>query len=61
MNKNITTFEQHLTNQYGELGATKREEFEIQSLTFRIGELIKEQRKQADMTQEELALKAGTK
>ena len=61
MNKNITTFEQHLTKQYGALGTEKREEFEMQSLTFRIGELIKEQRKQADMTQEELALKAGTK
>jgi HTH-type transcriptional regulator/antitoxin HipB len=58
---NITTFEEHLNKQYGDLGTPEREVFEMQSLTFRIGELIKEQRKKADLTQEELALRAGTK
>ena len=58
---NITTFEEHLNKQYGDLGTPEREVFEMQSLTFRIGELIKEQRKRADFTQEELALRAGTK
>ena len=58
---NITTFEEHLNKQYGNLGTPEREVFEMQSLTFRIGELIKEQRKKADLTQEELALRAGTK
>ncbi len=58
---NITTFEEHLNKQYGNLGTPEREVFEMQSLTFRIGELIKEQRKRADLTQEELALRAGTK
>ncbi len=58
---NITTFEEHLNKQYGDLGTPEREVFEMQSLTFRIGELIKEQRKRADLTQEELALRAGTK
>ena len=59
--KNTTTFEEHLTKKYGALGTPKREEFDMQSLAFRIGEIIKEQRKQADLTQEELALRAGTK
>jgi HTH-type transcriptional regulator / antitoxin HipB len=58
---NITTFEEHLNKQYGDFGTPEREVFEMQSLTFRIGELIKEQRKKADLTQEELALRAGTK
>ncbi len=58
---NITTFEEHLNKQYGNLGTPEREVFEMESLTFRIGELIKEQRKKADLTQEELALRSGTK
>jgi HTH-type transcriptional regulator / antitoxin HipB len=60
-NKNITTFDEHLNREYGVLGTPERNEFEMQSLSFRIGELIKEQRNKADLTQEELALRAGTK
>jgi HTH-type transcriptional regulator / antitoxin HipB len=59
--KNVTTFEQHLITQYGELGTPKREEFEKKSKAFAIGELIKDARKKANMTQTQLAQKVGTK
>ena len=58
---NIITFDEHLNAEYGVSGTPKRDEFDMQSLTFRIGEIIKEQREKADLTQEELALRAGTK
>lgn len=59
--KNIKTFEQHLTNQYGSRGSKKRTEFEIKAKAFLIGEIIKEERKNAQMTQEQLADKIGAK
>lgn len=59
--KNIKTFEQHLTNQYGVRGSKKRTEFEIKAKAFLIGEIIKEERKNAQMTQEQLADKIGAK
>jgi len=59
--KDITTFEEHLDKQYGETGTEKRIEFEIKAKAFAIGELLKEARKEARLTQEELAQKTGTK
>ena len=60
MNK-ITTFDEHLDKQYGKKGTPTREQFEAESMAFRLGELLKEARKEASLTQEELALKTGTK
>lgn len=60
-NKNITTFDEHLDSQYGKMGTAKRTEFEIKSKAFAIGEIIKEERRLASMTQEQLAEKTGTK
>jgi ribosome-binding protein aMBF1 (putative translation factor) len=60
MNK-ITTFEEHLDKQYGKKGTKPREEFEAEAMAFRLGELLKEARKEANLTQEELADKTGTK
>lgn len=60
-NKSITTFEEHLDKRYGEIGSLKRAEFEIKAKAFAIGEVIKEERKLAKMTQEQLAEKTGTK
>lgn len=60
-NKNIRTFTQHLDKRYGETGTKARTEFEIKAKSFAIGELIKEERKNANMTQEELADKIGAK
>lgn len=59
--KNLTTFEEHLDEQYGKIGTKKRTEFEIKAKSFAIGEIIKEERRLASMTQEELAQKTGTR
>ena len=58
---NITNFNEHLTGRYGERGSERRTEFEIKAKAFLIGELIKEERKNAKMTQEQLADKIGAK
>ncbi len=60
-NKNITTFDEHLEKQYGKRGTKDRTEFEIKAKSFLIGEIIKEERKAAQMTQEQLADKVGAK
>ncbi len=60
-NKSITTFDEHLDSRYGLIGSEKRTEFEIKAKAFAIGEVIKEERRLAHMTQEELAKKTGTK
>ncbi|MCP4220023.1 MAG: helix-turn-helix transcriptional regulator [bacterium] len=59
--KSFKTFEEHLESQYGEVGTPKREEFELNAKAFIVGELIKEERRNAEMTQEQLAEKTGTK
>ena len=43
------------------MGSKKRTEFEINAKSFAIGEILREARKEAKMTQEELAKKTGTK
>ena len=60
-NKTITTFEEHLDSRYGKVGTIKRTNFEIKAKAFAIGEVIKEERRLAAMTQEQLAEKTGTK
>ena len=59
--KNVTTFEEHLDKRYGEVGSIKRTEFEIKAKAFAIGEVIRDERHLAHMTQEQLAEKTGTK
>lgn len=59
--KNIKTFDRHLDERYGKIGSDKRTEFEIKAKAFAIGEIIREERKQANMTQEHLAEKIGAK
>ena len=58
---NVTTFEDHLEKRYGEPGTGHRMAFEAKAKAFAIGELIKEERRLSNMTQEQLALKTGTK
>ncbi|MCB0517239.1 MAG: helix-turn-helix transcriptional regulator [Chitinophagales bacterium] len=60
-NKSIKTFEQHLDERYGKIGTKTRTEFEIKAKSFAIGELIREERKQAQLTQQQLADKIGAK
>jgi DNA-binding XRE family transcriptional regulator len=59
--KDPTTFDEHLDNRYGKIGAKKRADFEIKAKSFAIGEILKDARKEANMTQEELATKTGTR
>ena len=59
--KNVTTFEEHLGKRYGMIGTRKRTDFEIKAKAFAIGEILRDERKEAHMTQEELARKTGTK
>lgn len=59
--KNTTTFEEHLTKRYGKRGTEKRTEFDIKAKAFMIGEIIKDERLLAKMTQEQLAEKIGAK
>jgi DNA-binding XRE family transcriptional regulator len=57
---NITTLDQILDKKYGQKGAPKREEWEQQFESFRLGALLEEARNKLGMTQEELAEKCGT-
>ncbi len=59
--KDIITFEEHLEQRYGKVGTERRTDFEIKAKAFAIGEILREARKEADMTQEQLARKTGTR
>ena len=59
--KNITKFEDLLTDKYGAKGTPSRDKFDADSLAFRLGVMLKEARKEAQLTQEELAARTGTK
>ncbi len=57
---NITTLDQMLDKKYGKKGLPKREKWEQQFETFRLGVLLEEARTKLGMTQAELAEKCGT-
>jgi DNA-binding XRE family transcriptional regulator len=57
---NITTLDQILDKKYGKKGEPKREEWEQEFETFRLGVLLEEARHKLGLTQEELAKKCGT-
>ena len=59
--KDATNFDELLDIKYGKLGTEKRDEFEMKAKAFIVGEMIKEERKKAHLTQEDLAKKTGTK
>jgi HTH-type transcriptional regulator/antitoxin HipB len=59
--KSIKTFEELLKEKYGKTGTAKRDQFDADSLAFRLGVLLKEARVEANLTQEALAEKTGTK
>ncbi len=61
METNTKSFSKHLTERYGDKGTLKRTEFESKAKVFAIGEMIKEERKHANLTQEQLAEKIGAK
>ena len=59
--KRVTTFDELIESRHGKIGTKKRTDFEIKAKSFAIGEIIKEERRLANMTQDELADKTGTK
>lgn len=58
--KRITSFDDHLDEQYGKTGTESRNKFQEEFETFKIGILIQEARKKQHLTQQELADKVGT-
>lgn len=59
--KTPQTFSEHLEQRYGAVGSVARTDFELKAQAFAIGELIKEERRLAQLTQEQLADKIGAK
>jgi HTH-type transcriptional regulator / antitoxin HipB len=59
--KKSKTFDELLDNKYGKIGTENRDNFEEKAQYFVISEMLKEARKEANMTQEQLADKVGTK
>jgi len=58
--KNMTSFADHLTQQYGERDTSAREEYEEEFEAFKLGVMIQELRKEQGLTQQALAEKCGT-
>lgn len=59
--KNIRNFEQLIEIEHGKIGTESRNKYEEKAQMFIISEMLKEARKEAKMTQEQLAEKTGTK
>jgi len=59
--KTITTFEEHLEKYHGKPGTESRAKFDADSLAFRLGVMLQEARREANLTQEDLAKRTGTK
>jgi len=58
---NIKTFDELIEAEHGKLGTESRNDYEEKSQMFIISEMLKQARKEAKITQEELAEKTGTK
>lgn len=59
--KGIKTFDELLDKEYGKIGTDNRNEYEVNAQMFIVSEMLKEARKSANLTQDQLAVKAGTK
>ncbi|KDN55943.1 helix-turn-helix domain-containing protein [Flavobacterium seoulense] len=58
---NIKTFDELIELEHGNIGTENRNKYEENSQMFIISEMLKEARKNANLTQEQLAEKTGTK
>lgn len=58
--RKLTSFANHLDEQFGKPGSVKREKFEQEFEAFRLGVMLQELRKGQGLTQEQLAEKCGT-
>jgi ribosome-binding protein aMBF1 (putative translation factor) len=59
--KGIKTFKELVEKEHGKLGTESRNEYEENAQMFIVGEMLKEARKESQLTQEQLAIKSGTK
>jgi DNA-binding XRE family transcriptional regulator len=58
---NIRTFDELIEIEHGKIGTESRNKYEGGAQMFIVSEMLKSARKEAKMTQEQLAEKAGTK
>ena len=59
-NKDLKSLDQFVDEKFGKKGTEKREEFETEYDAFKLGVLIQQAREEKGLTQEQLALLAGT-
>ncbi|MEP4533442.1 MAG: helix-turn-helix transcriptional regulator [Cyclobacteriaceae bacterium] len=59
--KNIKTFDDLIELEHGKIGTETRNKYEEGAQMFIVSEMLKAARKEANMTQEQLAEKSGTK
>ena len=59
-NKNLTSLSQFVDKEYGVKGTEKRDKLESEYEAFKLGVLIQQARQEKGMTQEEVAVLAGT-
>ena len=59
--ENIKTFDELIEREHGKLGSESRNQYEEKAQMFIVSEMLKAARKEANLTQEQLAEKAGTK
>ena len=59
-NNDLTSFADHLDDQYGKRGTAIREQYEEEFESFKLGAMLQELRKKQGLTQEQLAVKCGT-
>lgn len=57
---NLTSFSDHLDEQYGKRGTATREKYEQEFEAFKLGAMLQELRREKGLTQEELAERCGT-
>lgn len=57
---NLTSFSDHLDDQFGMIGTPSREIYEQEFEAFKLGVVIQEIREKQHLTQTQLALKCGT-
>jgi len=58
---NVRNFDELLDREYGKIGTDSRNKYDERAQMFIVSEMLKEARHEANLTQEQLADKAGTK
>ena len=60
VNKNLTSFSEHIDKLYGKRGTAIREKYEQEFEAFNLGVMLQELRKEKNFTQNKLTEKCGT-